>query len=47
MRLAAVADIHLKTENHERDIKEFSAVNDLADALVIAVTSPITAIPRR
>jgi len=36
MRLAAVADIHLKAENHERDIKEFSAVNALADALVIA-----------
>jgi Icc-related predicted phosphoesterase len=36
MRLAAVADIHLKAENHERDIKQFSAVNDLADALVIA-----------
>ena len=36
MRLAAVADIHLKAENHERDIKEFSAVNELADALVIA-----------
>ena len=36
MRLAAVADVHLKAENHERDIKQFSVVNDLADALVIA-----------
>ena len=36
MRLAAVADIHLKTENHEHDVREFSPVNDLADALVIA-----------
>ena len=36
MRLAAVADVHLKAENHERDIQEFSAVNDLADALVVA-----------
>lgn len=36
MRLAAVADIHIRAENHERDVHQFSAVNDLADALVIA-----------
>ncbi len=36
MRLAAVADIHLVPENRERDIRGFSAVNDLADALVVA-----------
>jgi len=36
MRLAAVADIHIKKENHEEDIRQFSAVNGLADALVIA-----------
>jgi Icc-related predicted phosphoesterase len=36
MRLAAVADIHLAAENHERDVREFSPVNDLADVLVIA-----------
>ena len=36
MRLAAVADIHLKAENHERDVNQFLPVNDLADALVIA-----------
>ena len=36
MRLAAVADIHLKAENHEKDVREFSAVNELADVLVIA-----------
>jgi Icc-related predicted phosphoesterase len=36
MRLAAVADIHLSTENHERDVRQFSPVNDLADVLVIA-----------
>ncbi len=36
MRLAAVADIHIKTENYEEDVRRFSAVNDLADALVIA-----------
>ena len=36
MRLAAVADIHIRAENHERDVNQFSAVNDLADALVIA-----------
>lgn len=36
MRLAAVADIHLSPENYEHDAREFSAVNELADALVIA-----------
>jgi Icc-related predicted phosphoesterase len=36
MRLAAVADIHLAAENHERDVREFSPVNELADVLVIA-----------
>lgn len=36
MRLAAVADIHLKVENHEHDVRAFSPVNELADALVIA-----------
>jgi Icc-related predicted phosphoesterase len=36
MRLAAVADIHLSAENHERDVRQFSPVNDLADVLVIA-----------
>ena len=36
MRLAAVADIHLAAENHERDVRQFSPVNDLADVLVIA-----------
>lgn len=36
MRLAAVADIHLKTEDHEHNLRTFLPVNDLADALVIA-----------
>ncbi len=36
MRLAAVADIHLNEEAYEKHVREFSAVNDLADALVIA-----------
>lgn len=36
MRLAAVADIHLKSENHEDNVQRFSAVNELADVLVIA-----------
>lgn len=36
MRIAAVADIHLKHENQARDIREFSAVNECADALVVA-----------
>jgi Icc-related predicted phosphoesterase len=36
MRLAAVADIHVRAENHAEDVRAFSAVNELADALVIA-----------
>ncbi len=36
MRLAAVADIHLKAEDHEKNVSQFSVVNELADALVIA-----------
>jgi hypothetical protein len=36
MRLAAVADIHLKQEDHAENVRRFSAVNELADALVIA-----------
>lgn len=36
MRLAAVADIHVKPENQEDDIREFLPVNELADVLVIA-----------
>jgi hypothetical protein len=36
MRLAAVADIHLKAEDYERNVHQFFPVNDLADALVIA-----------
>lgn len=36
MRIAAVADIHLKSENHEENIRTFSVVNEFADVLVIA-----------
>jgi Icc-related predicted phosphoesterase len=36
MRLAAVADVHLAAENHERDVRQFSIVNELADVLVVA-----------
>ncbi|HVG27132.1 MAG TPA: metallophosphoesterase [Acidobacteriaceae bacterium] len=36
MRLAAVADIHIKAGDHDQNVREFSPVNDLADALVIA-----------
>ena len=36
MRVAAVADIHLKYDEHEKNVREFAAVNELADALVIA-----------
>jgi Icc-related predicted phosphoesterase len=36
MRVAAVADIHLKAEDHEKNVTAFSPVNDLADALVVA-----------
>lgn len=36
MKLAAVSDIHIRAEEHDKNVAEFSAVNDLADALVIA-----------
>ena len=36
MRIAAVADIHLKSENHQENIRTFPVVNELADILVIA-----------
>ena len=36
MRLAAVADIHLNTEDHEKNIAAFSRVNELADVFVVA-----------
>jgi Icc-related predicted phosphoesterase len=36
MRLAAVADIHLKPEEREKDVRAFSVVNEMADVLVIA-----------
>jgi Icc-related predicted phosphoesterase len=36
MRLAAVSDIHLQPEDYEKNVSAFSAVNELADALVIA-----------
>ncbi len=36
MRLAAVADIHINPQNHESDVRQFSMVNEMADALVIA-----------
>jgi Icc-related predicted phosphoesterase len=36
MKLAAVADIHLKAEDHEKNVRELSLVNEFADALVIA-----------
>ena len=36
MRVAAVADIHLEAKDHQRNVEQFSAVNDLADVLVIA-----------
>lgn len=36
MKLAAVADIHLNGQDQEKNIRAFSAVNELADALVIA-----------
>jgi Icc-related predicted phosphoesterase len=36
MRVAAVADIHLKAEEHERNVRQFLMVNDLADVLVVA-----------
>ena len=36
MKVAAVADIHLKAEDHEKNVRQFSMANDLANALVIA-----------
>ncbi len=36
MRLEAVADIHLKKEDCEKNIRQFLPVNELADLLVIA-----------
>jgi Icc-related predicted phosphoesterase len=36
MKLAAVADIHLKPEEQEKNIAAFSVVNELADVLVVA-----------
>ena len=36
MRVAAVADIHLKGDEHEKNVRGFAMVNELADALVIA-----------
>jgi len=36
MRLAAVADIHIKAEDYEADVSRFSAVNEMADLIVIA-----------
>ena len=36
MRVAAVADIHLKAEDHEKNVHQFSIANELADVLVIA-----------
>lgn len=36
MKIAAVADIHLKTADQEKNIRAFSAVNELADVLVVA-----------
>jgi Icc-related predicted phosphoesterase len=36
MKIAAVADVHFKAEELEESIRRFSAVNDLADVLVVA-----------
>jgi len=36
MKVAAVADIHLKAEDHAKNVSEFSKANELADVLVIA-----------
>lgn len=36
MRLAAVADVHLKAADHEKNVSAFSMVNERADAFVIA-----------
>lgn len=36
MRLAAVADVHFRAEQREENIRQFLAVNDAADLLVLA-----------
>ena len=36
MKFAAVADIHLRSEDHRENVRRFAAVNDLADLFVIA-----------
>lgn len=36
MRLAAVADLHFRLEEQQENIRQFSAVNELADMLVLA-----------
>lgn len=36
MRLAAVADVHFRPEDQEENIRQFAAVNKLADLLVLA-----------
>ncbi|HVT97489.1 MAG TPA: metallophosphoesterase [Acidobacteriaceae bacterium] len=36
MKVAAVADIHIKEKNREHDVRAFSRVNDMAETLVIA-----------
>ena len=36
MRVAAVADVHFKGEDQEKNIRQFTVVNELADVLVIA-----------
>src|SRR5947209_11900719 len=36
MKIAAVADIHLKPEDQEKNVRQFSMANELADVLVIA-----------
>jgi Icc-related predicted phosphoesterase len=36
MRVAAVADIHLKAEDHEKNVRQFSMAHELAEVLVIA-----------
>jgi hypothetical protein len=36
MRVAAVADIHLRAEDQEKNVHQFTVVNELADVLVIA-----------
>ena len=36
MKVAAVADIHLKPDDREKNARQFSQVNEMADVLVIA-----------